>query len=611
MADHAGFAAAVTVREHVLDIALQAAYANGSFPRTLAADLPGDPPGVRTDLFLGQPRLRCEGATNLLVLTVATWGTLRITAAGVPERVVRISGELEATIRPVFVPGPSLQLAPSNNDIVVRRWTASVLSTDTPPDTVSFVVGDAFRLRLQTALRFAIAFQQVKLPSIDATFLGPIAFLATSVSARVRGGALVLGLTTDTITGDTAGLNDFARTHDLAGVINSAATALFLDELHTRLATAVEENDATLQRFTAVPVAGRFAVSGAAGNSSGTVNFSFQLVPSMFHTRPGTTFRFLPKTRHVNTRTWPALKFLIENVRTDVDRAWWVVLFGEVLGGIVTGGFLTLYIEGAVASTAANFSARLKAADTGVASPRVRRTVPPAGGVGVRIGVDAFEVTTVGTFVGISVRAEPTPAALIGAATLSRTYAGDSLRYRLRPPSGVPLDDPALRIRWTLEDRTSGAVLADVDGVASARDRFDFTPADHPAAADFGVTARLYRRLGPVVTELGIESITVRLRPSVPPGSYVRWRSEVANPQVALHAPSNSWVYRGEVRVRRWSEWHRTDAPCRAVDAPARYRFEEETADRLPFPLRLLESHRKGLCPYCFTGGPAGLTFRL
>jgi len=43
--DHAGFAAAVTVREHVLDVALLAAYANGSFPTRLTADLPGDPPG--------------------------------------------------------------------------------------------------------------------------------------------------------------------------------------------------------------------------------------------------------------------------------------------------------------------------------------------------------------------------------------------------------------------------------------------------------------------------------------------------------------------------------------------------------------------------------------
>jgi hypothetical protein len=33
---------------------------------------------------------------------------------------------------------------------------------------------------------------------------------------------------------------------------------------------------------------------------------------------------------------------------------------------------------------------------------------------GVRIGIDQFEIATVGTYVGISVRATPTPAALLG-----------------------------------------------------------------------------------------------------------------------------------------------------------------------------------------------------
>jgi hypothetical protein len=73
MPDHAGFAAAVTVRGHALSVALLAAYANGSFPKVLAEDLAGGPPEVAANLFLGQPEINCEGATNLLVLTLATW----------------------------------------------------------------------------------------------------------------------------------------------------------------------------------------------------------------------------------------------------------------------------------------------------------------------------------------------------------------------------------------------------------------------------------------------------------------------------------------------------------------------------------------------------------
>lgn len=609
MSDHAGFAAAVTVREHALRVALQAAYANGTFPRTLAVDLPGGPPGVFTDLFLGPPRVDCEGATNLLVMSLGTWGLLRVTVEGVVH-VVRIAGEIEVTIRPVFIPGASLQLAPDNEDVVVRRWTASVTSAGTPADVAAQVVGDGFRLRLQQAIRFAVAFKVLKLPSVDVSFLGPLGRIATKVEARVRSGALLLGLNvaneTDTIVGEVAALADFARTNDVAGVVNAAATKLLLDDLHTRLLTAVQGQGASLSRFSVRPAAGHFQVSGAASKSGATVNFSFRVVPGMFHTRPGKVFNYLPKTRWVNSRTWPALEFRIEGVTVDVDRSWWVVLL-EVFFGVLTVGFAALYVESLLSSAADSFGGQLRAAKPGAPAARVRKTIPPPGGVGVRIAVDQFEITTAGTFVGVSIRATSTPAAVLGPKAVPSTYTGELLRYLLRLPSGVSEADPALRVRWTLEDRTHGVVLADEDGPAAGRLRFDFLPAAHAGASDFGVVARLYRRLGPSVTELGTTSLDVHLRGPLPPRAYVRWRSEVSNPQVSVNEATDTWTYLGEVRVSRWSEWHRTDAPCRAVGARGRYRFERETADRLPFPLRLLESHRKGLCPYCFYGGPAGL----
>jgi hypothetical protein len=83
--------------------------------------------------------------------------------------------------------------------------------------------------------------------------------------------------------------------------------------------------------------------------------------------------------------------------------------------------------------------------------------------------------------------------------------------------------------------------------------------------------------------------------------------SQAPRAQFTVDEATDTWTYTGEVRVNRHSEWHRTDAPCRAVNARARYRYEVEEADRLPFSLRLLENHRKGLCPYCFYGGPAGI----
>lgn len=235
---------------------------------------------------------------------------------------------------------------------------------------------------------------------------------------------------------------------------------------------------------------------------------------------------------------------------------------------------------------------------------RIRRTGSLNGGVGVRIGLDHFDITESGVRIGLSVRATPSPAALLGLTTVPETYRGDMLRYILRLPSGVTTADPGLRLRWTLENRTNDVVLRDVDGPAADRLRFDFLLAE--AATGFGITARLYRRVGVDVTELGIESVNLHMRPALPPAAYVRWRWQGKNPQIALDKATDMWTYRGRVQVDRYSEWHRTDEPCRAVGAQALYRYQVEEADRLPFSLRLLENHRKGLCPYCFFGGPAG-----
>ena len=205
-------------------------------------------------------------------------------------------------------------------------------------------------------------------------------------------------------------------------------------------------------------------------------------------------------------------------------------------------------------------------------------------------------------------RATPSPAVLFGPTTVPSDYAFDGVRYILRPPSGIAANDPALRIRWILEDRNAGTVLVDSDGPAHGRLRFDFVPGSF-AATDFGVVARLYRQLG-VDGDRARDAVGERahavfsaargVRPVAVAGSRIR-RSRVDE-------ATDTWSYTGDIQVNRWSEWHRTDQPCLAVNADARYRFEVETADRLPFSLRLIENHRKGMCPYCFYGGPAGIS---
>lgn len=614
---HAGFAAAMTVREHVLRAALQAAYANGSDSgKKFVEDLSGDGIGMVPDIFLGLPDFDCEGATNLLVVTLPMWGEVTVTVDQVAH-VVEMSGVMELTLTPVFRKGlvdteteSSVLLDQFNTVINARRWTATVTSAGTPAEIAELITAEAFRTRFERIFRQGVFAGRIELPAIDASFFGALPRRATAMAGRVRNGALLIGLTyidtTHQLEGNPEALQDFAGSNDVAGVVHPEAVDIMLDDLRDRLADGVEDEGATLDRFNARPRDGYFQVSGAVSKSGGTVNFSFRLVPSMFHTRPGAHFRFLKKPRHVYSRTWPALEFRIEGVETDVDRPWWVILFGEVIAGILTVGLSIIFIELWVGAIAAGFAGRLETAKPDAPSARVRRTIPPPGGIGVRIGLDQFEITGSGVFVGISVRPSPSPALLLGPTTVPETYRNDVLRYILRPPSGVARNDPALRIRWTLEDRTSDAVLQEADGPAAGRLQFDFSPASS-TATDFGIVGRLYRRLGVEVTDLATLSVNLHMRPALPPDAYVRWRWQGSNPQIAVDEASDTWSYRGEVRVNRHSEWHRTDAPCRSVNAPARFRFEIEKADRLPFSLKHLESHRKGLCPYCFYGGPAGI----
>src|SRR4030095_15414309 len=212
-------------------------------------------------------------------------------------------------------------------------------------------------------------------------------------------------------------LQDIAGSNDVAGAVHKDAADIMLDEVHTKLVKGVEDEDASLARFSVQPREGYFYVSGAASKSSGTVNFSFRVVPSMFHTRPGAYFQYVHKPRRVYSRTWAALDFRTEGVDTDVDRSWWVILFGEVIGGILTAGLSIIYVEGMVAAAASAFGGRIKSAKPGAPANRIRKTIPPPGGVSVRIGLDEFQITDGGVFIGISARATSSPAMLLGPTT--------------------------------------------------------------------------------------------------------------------------------------------------------------------------------------------------
>jgi len=294
MGNDAGFAAAVTIRQSLLHNKLTATYANGAFPSTLAYSLPDGPPDASVSFFLGEPDIACEETTNLLVITVPVWGGVTVTETD--PATGQIKGLMEITIVPDFLlitaadKTQSAQLNPLTT-IAVRTWTATVTSTDPPPDVASYVTGDMFRARLESAIVKAVAFGAISLPQIPVDYLHGIpAFVDERGIASVAvDGALLLGFSTDSdgqtgaLSGDVTALTDFAGSFDLAAFVNPLAAPLFFSDVQDSLAkAATSAGDALDTSALSIVLAdGHAHVTGKIDATGATLNFSFDVIPNM------------------------------------------------------------------------------------------------------------------------------------------------------------------------------------------------------------------------------------------------------------------------------------------------------------------------------------------
>lgn len=611
MADDAGFAVALTIREGLINDSLLQAYASDPALRALSLDVPGAPPDVVIDAFLAPFRITCQDDDSLR-LDLRFWGQLAMqTDAGFQVRTV--DARLSVRIEPRFVvQGTNLVLSPATDDVTVAQWSYTVIAgLGFPSDVDLYLRGGLFQDRLRAAVLLALGSGLI--PPIDLSFLEPvIAFVDPAAAARVRAGVLLVGLSAHadglTLVGDPDLLYDFARGNDIAAATNASAVPLVLASLATMAADEVAQQGATLiPPLSLTADAGHFHVAGAVGNSDGTAHFSFDLVPSMFHTRPGAQFNYLKKPVHVNPRTFPALSFSPANVHVDLSTATWIRIVEAALG-VVTVGLAVLAIEDMLQSLANQLRTGIETADTGPVVSRVRRSAPDANGVVVRLEITEYAIATTGTYMGLTVRLEQPRVALEGPATIPADLRAEPLRYRIRLPLDVHDEDPQLRIRWTVFDNVAGHVLVNEDNLAAGRTAFEFTPdALGPGLTSLGIACRVYRTLGPEITDLVNEGLNLTIRGPLQPGAYRRWQYDVKNPQVVFDVDNERFGYAGDRVVSRHSNLHRTEQPCRNAARISRYNTSVELLDALPFPVRDLAAHRAELCDYCFFGGPTGV----
>jgi hypothetical protein len=614
MADDAGFAVALTIRERVFNDALLIAYAGGDFPRSLETQLADGPPAAGIAVFLSPPKISCN-ADDTLTIGVQMWGSLTVALDG--GETGDVAAHLTLRIRPSFVVVGSdlvLEFDDVKHDVAATEWDFEAISGSSfSPDAETYLRSDFFRDRLQDAMQSAIAFGAVRLPKIDISFLGPLLAAVDDMTAKahVVEGALVLGLDIDsdevTTTGDIGELADFARGNDIAAVTNPAAVPVLLRTVQSVVGEQVAQNGATLEQLTLTAQTGRFHVECRASKSTGTASLSFDLIPTMFATKPGGAFEYVPKPVLIHGRTWPALGFTTANIEVDVDPAVWL----DILMAAFTATFnlwFTFLVLDLIGSTAASLNAAIASADTGASIPRVQHLKPSVpGGATVRVELAEYEISTAGTYIGITVRPQAPAGALIGLTSIPSDLRAETLAYSVRLPIGVMADDPALRIRWTVID-ISGTVLVNEDDLAANRETFTIVPEDVAAdssALDIG--CRVYRTLGASITDFFNDGIVLEIRGPLPAEAYVRWRYDVKNPQVEFDEQSQAWAYAGEAVRKRHSNLHRLDRPCANASKRSRYRYETDVLDTLPFPIAELAAHRSELCDYCFYGGPGGI----
>ena len=614
MAIHAGFAYAIQIRKRALNDSILLAYHTEKISRRLFSPfLTGGPPAMAIDFHLDPPLISFDDQRNdVFILTLKGAGRLTVDFDPTLPESREIRFEIVALVAPRTVVGPGeLRFAPTREDLSLSAFNFSVIAGGPfSANASAYLAGAVFRERLEANLAQALTSGVLELPPIKLGELTKLIALAnTSSIARVLDQSIVIGLNISSATlnlqGQIQELNSFAGSHDIALALNPAVLPVVLASSLAPVTEGVAAAGATLDSLTMTAGNSKIAIAGAAHNDFGSVKFSLNAVLALFASRNGKHFQFLHRPVHVNGRIWPAIRFHAENIQVDVNPATWVRVV-EVAGALVTGAVVPLVIEDLIRGAAHQILFATKENFQAPAIARVQHLEPErVGDPRVKLRINEFSISPDVIFGGLSVTADLRDPVLMGLTSIPANYLSRPIRYRVIPPIGVFDDDPYLRIRWRVQDLSSGQLVVDEDGAALARLVRELRVSDFggPQVA-LGISCELYRRVGTVTTPIFSDGIQLAISSPLLPDSLVRWRYTVKNPQVAFSEKDEEWKFLGESTLRRWSAVHRLDKPCKMANERSRFVDTTQTLDDFPYPLTEIENRREGLCAFCFFGGP-------
>ena len=620
MANHAGFAAALTIRGQTIQDLQRIAYHTGKVPHRLS----GETGGVSADLFLDLPRLEFHQEDQDQVRVVLrAWGSLTVTPDGLPPETRQV--EFDAIVLALPVVGlqvsddpavaPKLTLAlggqiPSLLELTIQPFAGG------PFSAAAQAVIDSAGFRFGVQVLIGQQLSGMSPAGLDAGFLGGIAGTdGTTIKSVVRDGVLGIGIDVfaaevdgDEIStfGTAANLVDFTGDDDIAISINPVAAPLAFNKVRAGFVKKISDAGADLDTYTFAVEDGDFFIAGSASNSEGSVSFSMRAVPQL--TRPGFS------------REYDELWFDMRDIDVDVHLSWWAAALAA-LGTVVTLGFGAIVVEGLMSTEETNVTADISRSSLQRQAARVREftlegTVAPL----IRLTLQTFDCRADEVFISSTLRPQISAPSVSGpyAVPVEEAITARSLDFPLALPFDVQPEDPQLNIRWTVrrDDTQEDVFVADRQAKAQLILSIsnDFIP--FLATPNFTIQCRVYRTLGPNIEELFGDSRTLKIFDRVDRSHpYVHWSHEVWTPEVRVD-DNGARELLGYAATGRRSKLHRTDLPgrCRSVSHFSLNQIRDpgvgvtpsviKYLDVLPFPREDLIANRRKVCDYCFFGGP-------
>lgn len=624
MSRHAGFAAAIAIRQKTLRDLIRVFHHANSLPHTLA----GGFGGISANLYLDPPLLTCSATTaNRLILDLAARGPLTITPPG-GSPVMRTVQFRARVLAP-----PQLTLASGSLTIRVNAPGSTLDSLDIeplsggpyPPAVQTIIESNAFRNGVETLIRNQLAALGALTPPLSVKFLGAIANASgTTVTPAVIDGVMAMGIDVNGTNGVTTNgnadlLTDITAGNDIGMWTNPAAVPIVLADVRTNVETAVANEAATLTNLTFSLIEGAFHISGHADKGSqGSIDFSVDAIPRLI--RPGTHEEWdeeYGEHFEINTPDREELWFESTNVDVSINRPWWAYLL-SVLGVFFTFGIGTMVIEAIVDMIRNKITDGISKGGGASRGARVQEftfagTTEPT----FLLKIETYACHLQGIFAGLTLRPQILGPGVSGPGFISvEEVPGTSLRFNLRLPFDAHPDDPMLSARWTVRRTDTNAIVRKIDEQAGTVLTLDLT--GEPAllsAPELRIACRVYRTLGPITTDLFSTTVALRITDVLDRSRpFVQWAHQVYTPVVRVE-PDGSHTQLGFKVVKRKSSIHRTIVPgrCKMVsrysskvsrNAGAPGLDDLEYSDALPFPPDNLLARRAIVCDYCFFGGP-------